>query len=138
MSMPRYSPIEIPVPLAASRSDLIAFQWSARGIVADFLLPGDQGKAFRVTFNRSCIVRILDEMPLSTENDNGQPEGRIPENFAYRIEGSAFMDAQSEAWKIVNSPVSHYRFVTGWACIDVLSSALPSFAVIEHSTADPV
>jgi hypothetical protein len=25
--MPRYTPIEIPIPLAASQSDLIAFQW---------------------------------------------------------------------------------------------------------------
>jgi hypothetical protein len=136
--MPRYSPIEIPVPLAASRSDLIAFRWSARGVVADFLIPEDHERAIRVTFNRSCIVRILDEMPLSTENDNGPPEGRVPENFAYRIEGSAFIDAQSEAWKIVNSPVLHYRFVTGWACMDVLSSGLPSFAVIERLSAGAV
>jgi hypothetical protein len=134
--MPRYSPIEIPVPLAASRSDLVAFHWLADGIVADFLLPDDEPKVIRVTFTKPCIIRILDEMPLSTEMDNGPTEGGIPDHFAYRVDGSAFVDAQSEAWKLANSPVAHFRFVTGWACMDVLSNGQPSFSVIEHSSAE--
>ena len=131
-TMPRYSPIEIPVPLAASGSDLVAFRWETRGVAADFLLPDK--RAIRVTFNKPCIVRILDEMPLSTEND-GPSEDLVPDHFAYQVEGSAFVDAQSEAWKLVNAPVTHYRFITGWACMDVLSSGLPSFTVVERSSA---
>jgi hypothetical protein len=138
MDMPRYSPIETPVPLAASVSDLIAFRWDTNGIIVDFLIPEDCEKAIRVTFSRQCIIRILDEMPLSTESDSGPSEGLVPDHFAYRVEGSAFVDAQSEAWKAVNSPVSHYRFVTGWACMDVLSSAQPLFTVIERSSAGSV
>ena len=130
--MPRYNPIEIPVPLAASRSDLVAFRWGSRGVTADFLLPDE--RAIRVTFDKPCIIRILDEMPLSTEND-GPFEGLVPDHFAYRVQGSAFVDAQSEAWKLVNAPVTHYRFITGWACMDVLSSGQPSFTVIERSSA---
>jgi hypothetical protein len=130
--MPRYRPIEIPAPPAASQSDLVAFHWEAGGVTADFLLPDE--RAIRVTFNKECIIRILDEMPLSTEDD-GPSEGLVPEHFAYRVEGSAFVDAQSEAWKLVNAPVTHYRFITGWACMDVLSSGQPSFAVIERSSA---
>jgi hypothetical protein len=132
--MLRYRPIEIPVPLAASRSDLIAFRWETDGVAADFLLPDDGERAIRVTFNRPCIIRILDEMPLSTEDD-GPSEGLVSDHFAYRVEGSAFVGAQSEAWKVVNAPVTHYRFVTGWACMDVLSSGQPSFTVIERSSA---
>jgi hypothetical protein len=132
--MPRYSPIEIPVPLAASGSDLVAFRWETGGIAADFLLPDDDGRVIQVTFNKPCIIRILDEMPMSTESD-GQSEGLVPDHFAYRVEGSAFIDAQSEAWKLVNAPVAHYRFITGWACMDVLSSGHPSFAVIGRSSA---
>jgi hypothetical protein len=128
--MPQYSPINIPVPLAASGSDLLEFRWGTYGTVADFLLADE--RAVRVTFNKPCIIRILDEMPLSTEND-GPSEGLIPEHFAYRVEGSAFVDAQSEAWKFVNAPVTHYRFITGWACLDVLSSGQPSFTVIERT-----
>jgi hypothetical protein len=133
--MPQYVPIETPVPLASSRSDLAGFQWDNVGITADFLLPDDTEKIIRVTFNKPCIIRILDEMPLSTEKDNGPSQGLVPDHFAYRVEGSAFNDAQSEAWKVVNAPVTHYRFVTGWACMDVLSSGRPSFTVIERSPA---
>jgi hypothetical protein len=132
--MPRYSPIEIPVPLAASGSDLVAFRWDTGGVVADFLLPDDDERAIRMTFNKPCIIRILDEMPLSTENDS-RSEGLVPDHFAYRVEGSAFVDAQSEAWMLVNAPVTHYRFITGWACMDVLSSGQPSFTVIERPSA---
>jgi hypothetical protein len=138
LTMPRYSPIEIPVSLAASLSDLVEFRWNANGIVADFLISEDHERALRVTFNKQCIVRILDEMPLSTESDNGPRQGTIPNHFAYRVEGSTFVDAQSEAWKMVNSPVSHYRFVTGCACMDVLSSAQPVFAVIDRSSGSSV
>ena len=102
VTMPRYSPIEIPVPLAASGSDLVAFRWDTGGVVADFLLPDDDERAIRMTFNKPCIIRILDEMPLSTENDS-RSEGLVPDHFAYRVEGSAFVDAQSEAWMLVNA-----------------------------------
>jgi hypothetical protein len=40
-TMPRHSPIEIPVPLTATLSDLIGFRWETDGVAADFLLPGD-------------------------------------------------------------------------------------------------
>jgi hypothetical protein len=131
-TMPRYSPIEIPVSLVASLSDLIEFRWGTNGIVADFLIPEDRERALRVTFNKQCIIRILDEMPLSTERDSGPSQGLVRNHFAYRVEGSTFLNAQSEAWKSVNYPVSHYRFITGWACMDVLSSGQPLFAVIER------
>jgi hypothetical protein len=129
-----YCPIEIPVPLEASMSDLVAFRWETSLIAADFLLPGDSERAIRVTFDKPCIVRIVDEMPLSTEND-GRPEGLVSNHFAYRVEGSGFVEAQSWTWKYVFGPVTHYRFITGWACLDVISSAQPSFTVIEHSSA---
>ena len=132
--MPRYSPIEIPISLAASASDLFAFRWETGGVAADFLLPDDDGRVIRVTFDKPCIIRILDEVPLSTEND-GQSDGLVPNHFAHRVEALAFVDAQSEAWKLVNAPVPHYRFITGWACMDVLSSGQPSFTVIERTSA---
>ena len=67
----RYSPINIGVPLQASRSDLISSEWSANGITADFILPDDDAHMLRVSFDKQCIVRILDEMPPSTEEDEG-------------------------------------------------------------------
>jgi len=128
--MPRYSPIDASVPLQASRSDLAALHWSTNGIAADFVLPDDEAHLLRVSFDRQCIIRILDEMPLSTEEDDSPNEGLVSEHFAYRLEGAAFARLQSSAWKEVNAPVTHYQFVTGWACMDVLTAAAPVFAVV--------
>jgi hypothetical protein len=130
--MPRYSPIDAGVPLRASRSDLVSFHWSTNGIVADFVLPGDEAHLLRVSFDRQCIIRILDEMPLSTEEDDTPNEGLVSEHFAYRLEGAAFARLQSSAWKKVNAPVTHYQFVTGWACLDVLTSAAPAFVLVRR------
>jgi hypothetical protein len=120
------------VPLQASRSDLASFEWSTNGITADFIFPDDDAHLLRVSFDKQCIVRILDEMPLSTEENDTPNEGLVPEHFAYRIEGAAFARLQSSAWKEVSAPVTHYQFVTGWACMDVLTAATPAFAVVRR------
>ena len=131
--MPRYEPIASGVPLKASASDLIAFHWEVNGITADFILPDDERHALRVSFDRQCIVRLVDEMPLSTEQEDTPSEGRVPEHFAYRAEGARFARLQSETWKEISAPVRHYQFVTGWGCMDVLSAASPSFSVVPRS-----
>jgi hypothetical protein len=128
--LPRYSPINIGVPLQASRSDLVSFEWSTNGITAAFIFPDDDAYLLRVSFDRPCIIRILDEMPLSTEENDTPNEGLVPEHFAYSLEGAAFARLQSSAWKEVNAPVTHYQFITGWACMDVLTAATPAFAVV--------
>ena len=130
--MPRYSPIDAGVPLQASRSDLASLRWSTNGIAADFILPDDDAHLLRVSFDKQRIIRILDEMPLSTEEDDTPNEGLVSEHFAYRLEGAAFSRLQSGAWKEVNAPVTHYQFVTGWACLDVLTAATPAFAVVRR------
>jgi hypothetical protein len=124
-----YDPIDIGVPLQASRSDLVAFKWTTNGIIADFILPDDNAHFLRVSFDKQCIVRLLDEMALSTESDDSPNEGLVSEHFAYRLEGSAFARLQSKAWMFGLS-LTHYQFVTGMACMDVLSSAEPIFAQV--------
>src|ERR1035441_7986665 len=84
--MPRYSPIDAGVPLQASRSDLASLHWSTNGIAADFVLPDDEAHLLQVSFDRQCIIRILDEMPLSTEEDDTPNEGLVSEHFAYRLQ----------------------------------------------------
>jgi len=120
------------VPLQASRSDLVSFEWSTNGITADFILPDDDAHLLRVSFDKQCIVRILDEMPLSTEENDAPNEELVSEHFAYWLEGAAFARLQSIVWKEVSAPVTHYQFVTGWACMDVLTSATPAFAVVRR------
>lgn len=130
--MASYSPIETGIPIRSSDSDLLTFAWKTNGIVADFILPGDEAHALRVSFDRLCIVRLLDEMPLSTEDDDTPSEGLLPEYFAYRVEGARFARIQSDAWKESYKPVSHYRFVTGWGCMDVVSGGVPVFSLVDR------
>lgn len=131
--MPTYEPIETGISLKASASDLLRLQWQTNGIAADFILPDDDTRALRVSFDRPCIVRLLDEMPLSTEDDDTPKLGLVPEHFAYRLEGARFSRTQSEAWKKMSGPVAHFQFVTGWGCMDVLSGGSPAFAVVARS-----
>jgi hypothetical protein len=113
----------------------VSFEWSTNGITAEFILPDDDAHLLRVSFDKPCIVRILDEMPLSTEEDDTPNEGLVSEHFAYRLEGAAFARLQSSAWK-VSAPVTHYRFVTGCACMDVLTAATPVFVVVRRLGAE--
>jgi len=134
--MPKYQPISVPVPIKASKSDLVDFLWGYEGISADFIIPSDDGHLLRVEFNKPCIVRLLDEMPLSTEDDDTPNDGLVSENFAYSVLGATFSRTQSPAWKTVFTSVAHYRFITGWGCMDVLSSAAPSFTLVIRPVED--
>ena len=142
-----YQPIDVGVSIVAVSSDLVAFQWQVNGIVADFVIPSDDTHVLRISFDRQCIVRILDEMPLSTEADSANSQGLVSNQFAYKVRGSTFEATQSPSWREISGPVSHYQFITGWACMDVLSAAEPSFSVVpriqkaaeqHHPEASPV
>ena len=131
--MPEYIPIKTGIPIQASLSDLANLRWKADGIEADFIVPHDPQHLLRVSFDRACIVRLVDEMPLSTEHEESPNAGLVSEHFAYSVIGAVFERSQSEAWKASVGPTVHYRFVTGWACMDVLSSAIPTFELVGHS-----
>lgn len=128
--MPTFIPLEVGVLIEASRSNVTAFSWATQGCSIEFLIPADGEKVLRVTFHQPCIARLLDEMALSTEDDDTPCEGLINDHLAYRVEDAAFAKAQSTAWKDAFGPVSHYQFITGWTCVDVLSAAQPVFEVV--------
>jgi hypothetical protein len=85
--MPRYFPIDAGVSFDCDQSDLLTISWTPDSLSADFLLPSTPGRALRVRFNGATIVRLLDEMPLSTEQGT-KNEGLVSRHFAYRVEGS--------------------------------------------------
>jgi hypothetical protein len=76
--MAKYRAIEQPLEIKSSLSDLIALAWKDRGIIADFVIPNDDEHALRVQFDKTHIIRILDEMPLSTESEDAKSEGSYP------------------------------------------------------------
>ena len=136
--MPVYHAIEQPLAIEASLSDLITLTWWDRGIIADFIVPGHDEQALRVHFDKAHIVRILDEMPLSTENEDSRSEDLVPNHFAYFVEGTLFWKSQSETFQAVFKEARHYRFVTGWTCLDVISDVEPSISVIIRRYARPI
>ena len=127
--MSRYYPLAQPFVFKASLSDLITLIWKDQGVSADFAIPEDALRALTVRFDRTHVVRILDEMALSTETEDTPSEGLIAEHFAYLVEDSSFWKSQSEALKLVHSNARHYRFVTGWTCLDVISDEEPVITV---------
>jgi hypothetical protein len=131
--VPKYRAIEQPVTIKSSYSDLVALTWLDRSIAADFIIPGDDQQVLRVHFDATHIVRILDEMPLSTENEDTRPEGLVPDHFAYIVEGSLFWKSQSDAFKTLFNKAQHYRFVTGWTCLDVISDVGPTMSAIQKN-----
>jgi hypothetical protein len=132
-TVPRYFPVDAGVRFDCDQSNLLAVDWKADSLSADFILPDAEGHALRVHFNGATIVRLLDEMPLSTEQPRAKKEGLVPRHFAYRVEDSTFANTQSEVWKEIYQPVCHYEFITGWGCMDVLSRVEPSFEVVKIS-----
>lgn len=131
--MPKYTPILVSPNIQASMSDLIELRWKDYGIIADFIIPHDDAHDLRVRFGHVEIIRLLDEMPLSTEIEYTPNDGMLPENFAYLVEGAVFWKIQSEALKVAVRGLKHYRFVTGWTCLDVISDASPEFSTVPRA-----
>jgi hypothetical protein len=131
-ALPKYQTLEQPLAIQTSGSNLLTLTWKGSGITADFIIPGECEKALRVHFKKTNIVRILDEFAISTEEDI-RASGLVSEHFAYVVEDSLFWKSQSEAFKIVFNKVRHYRFITGWNCLDVISDVEPSMNVVMRS-----
>jgi hypothetical protein len=134
--MAEYEPIETGIPFRAGMSELVAFRWHEDGIEAEFKIEEDNGRAIKVSFDAPCIVRLLDELSVSTEDNGSRNTGLIPQHFAYRVKNAAFERMQSWAWKELNGDPKHYQFLTGSACMDVLSGAEPSFNLVIRPPSD--
>lgn len=133
--MPKYTPITIDPPFDTLRGDLLGLKWNGGCVSVYFELLTDPKHVLEVAFDGVCIARVLDEMPLSTEEDNGASEGLVPYHFAYTVEGAKFASSQSIAWLEFAAPVQHYRLLTGFGCVDVLSCVEPTFIYIPRSMA---
>jgi hypothetical protein len=129
--VPKYSLIEQPIAIKTSLSDLIKLVLKGGALVADFLVPGDDQHALRVQFERVEIIRTLDEMALSTETEGTPNEGLLTEHFAYLVDGALFWNQQSDAFKIVHAKARHFRFITGWTCLDVIAAGEPKLSVVQ-------
>ncbi|MFC3077473.1 hypothetical protein ACFODL_05160 [Phenylobacterium terrae] len=131
----RYIPLDLPVGIRSSQSGLTALNLTSRSFTADFFVPDDQRLLLRVEFPRFETFRVLDEMPLSTEGEEIDWEGHVPDHLAYELVGGYFWRMQSEAFRMTHPDIRHYEFVTGDLCLDVLTDFPPLFSVISrHQT----
>lgn len=134
--MPKYIPIVVEGvgadPTSGAFSgliDLLEFRWGVGGIKASFTIIGKPEAVLQVSFEDQCIVRLLDDTALSTEDEDSPTEGLLPNHFAYRVEGALFFRVQSELFKATHPPCAHYRLLTGWTCLDVVTAAEPRFTI---------
>jgi len=138
--LPKYVPLTTEPDIKASRSNMLDFHWAVSAVTATFVIPERPDAALEVSFADRCIVGIVDEMPLSTDVDDSPNEGLVPDHFAYRVEGALFFRVQSEAFKgtvkVADGSCKHYRFITGWTCLDVVTGAEPRLTVVRAGGSD--
>jgi hypothetical protein len=95
--MPQYIPLEdVRVTLDADPIDVLKVEPDLNSLGADFIRGNDSERALRVTFDRGAIVRLLDDMPLSTEYHSLENEVIVPYHFAYKVLGHSFLLSQSQ------------------------------------------
>lgn len=136
----RYFAIPVPTSITSSVSNVVALHYvgldyGLGALSADFLTD-DEDHLLRVSFAETHIFRALDEMPLSTEGDEGW-DGHVPDHLAYRVQGAMFWLSQSEAFRTVYSAAEHYRFITGWTCLDVVAGDEPRFEIVRKGAQLP-
>jgi hypothetical protein len=132
--MPKYLPIAVTPVFKAGYSNLMQFRWADCRLAADFAIPEDSQHVLRVQFERTEIVRIVEEMPISTEHEDTPNEGIVVQHLAYLVEGASFWNQQSQAFKDVYQKAKHYRFFTGFYCLDVIATDEPTFTVASKNT----
>jgi hypothetical protein len=131
-ALAKYKPIKIDTAFKCVNSDMVQLVWRDNGIVSDWVIPGESENLLRVSFERVEIFRVLDEMPLSTENEETPKEGLVSNHFAYEVEGASFYRQQSGAFCDFFPGLKHYRFITGWTCLDVISNKEPQFSLVPY------
>lgn len=114
------------------------FGGDGKPLTAYFSLPtGDD--LLKIHFGDADVVRVLDELFLDTEEHGIEKVGLKRDHFSYSMENSRFILAQSGFYRDMYPDAVHYRFVTGGACLDVLTRADPNFALVRwFARAEPL
>lgn len=134
MMTTRYTPFDVFQNFTCTGMELYDLRHSYFGddgkpLTAHFSLPtGDD--LLKIHFSDADVVRVLDELLLSTEEYGIERIGVKPYHFAYRVENSRFFLSQSEFYRDQYREAVHYRFITGGACLDVLTKSGPNFALV--------
>lgn len=96
-----------------------------------YISVAGQTEFVRIAFSHVELFRVIDDMHLPLEEADSLTMGHISNHFAYRIEGSPFWAPQREAFEAVLPGSTHYRFVTGGSCLDVISRDQPDISWVQ-------
>jgi hypothetical protein len=106
--------------LIETRLESVNLFWELQGAEKPILL---------IEFDNALVARVLDETWNSTETDSKRWRG-IDGSFARIIEGSEYPTAP-ELLKTIHPSATHYAFVTGDDCVDVISLDPPRAKLIK-------
>ncbi|WP_455272805.1 hypothetical protein [Rhizobium herbae] len=124
----RYRPMEFDLRAGATsariRCLVMELISGANVLKACFSVAG-QREFVKVVFPHADIFRVIDDMHLPLEEDDDLIIGHVSNHFAYRVDGAPFWSQQQEVLEAVSPGSTHYRFVTGGSCLDVISSHEP-------------
>ncbi|MNH89548.1 hypothetical protein D3C73_420740 [compost metagenome] len=129
----RYNPIALDLRIGATSAEIHRLVMSfdqeigANKLTIYISVAGRSGFV-RIAFPHVDIFRVVDDMHLPLEENDTLTIGHISDHFAYQIEGSPFWAPQREAFEAVLPGSTHYRFVTGGSCLDVISREKPGIS----------
>jgi hypothetical protein len=131
-----YEPMEFDLGAEATAADLARVEMNyqsdsgAKELTAYFAVAG-QSKYLRVSFPHVDIFRVIDEMHLPLEEHGIEKVGYVANHFAYKVQGSPFWAAQREVFEVALPGSTHYLFVTGGDCLDVITRDEPRFCWVD-------
>ena len=130
--MPTYTPLDAGVNFGPDEVRLADVRWRLNGLLVRWVLPRE--RTLFVRFTTQTIIRIMDEFPMGEELDHIDKSQLFPDGeafgFAFEVTGGAFPDAQPKLFGLGLPPLKHYQFLTGSACMDILTLRPPRFRVV--------
>lgn len=130
--MIKYEAMEFDLGTGATGADLVRVEMSyqpdlgANELRAYYLVSG-QDNCLKIFFPHVDIFRVIDDMHLPLEEQGIEKVGLLSNHFAYRVQGSPFWAAQCEVFEKSLPGSTHYLFVTGGNCLDVITRDEPCF-----------
>lgn len=126
--MPLYVALEIEPKFNASDLELARTLWTPQQSFLEYICAKTRGN-LRIAFQKVEIIRIIDDFS-TLDLDSTPAKGMVPNHFGYIVTGAAFWNANADTIESGERLMSHYRFITGNSCVDIISSATPHYRVL--------
>ncbi|MBP1848524.1 hypothetical protein J2046_006820 [Rhizobium petrolearium] len=126
--MPSYVPMEIEPRFSALDLELARSLWTPAQSFVEYICAKTRSN-LRIAFQKIEIMRIVDDLPLLDLEDE-QTSGILQHHFGYVVSDAAFWRANERTIERSVNPMTHYRFITGNSCVDIISSASPHTRVL--------